>query len=348
MGEGLWYNLKNSGRETGSLLYYNRKAKEECMLNFHKITLEDREAMTAAYRTANVPSAKYSFAGDFIWQGVYDAEVAYGDGMIFVKYQSKDMPLPVYRCPVGTGNLAAAVETLHQYTREAGIPLLLGSVFEEQKAALAAAFGERMVFAEDRDMEDYLYDREALATLAGKKYHGKRNHIARFTDKPWRYETMTPASIPACFAMHWEWCRGNNGCRGSEGEWEDTCASMKALQYFEELGLTGGILYQEERLVAYTIGEPVPGGAFAVHFEKAFPEVQGAYPMINQQFVLHETEGFRYINREEDAGDEGLRKAKLSYHPAALLVQYMGRFAEDGPVEGWPEPVTATAEAAEA
>ncbi len=96
----------------------------------------------------------------------------------------------------------------------------------------------------------------------------------------------------------------------------------EALMCFEELGLTGGLLRKDGEVIAFTLGEPLSDDTFVVHFEKAFPEIQGAYTMINQQFVLAECQNYKYINREEDTGDEGLRKAKLSYHPVILLSKY--------------------------
>ena len=99
----------------------------------------------------------------------------------------------------------------------------------------------------------------------------------------------------------------------------------EALMYFEELGLTGGVLRLSGQVIAFTLGEPLSDDTFVVHFEKAFPEIQGAYPMINQQFVLAECQDYQYVNREEDTGDEGLRKAKLSYKPVILLDKYTAK-----------------------
>ena len=97
------------------------------------------------------------------------------------------------------------------------------------------------------------------------------------------------------------------------------CVALNALRLLEELGLSGGLLRVEGEVVAFTIGEPLNQDTFVVHIEKAFAEIQGAYPMINQQFVEHEAQNYLYVNREEDTGSEGLRKAKLSYRPAFLV-----------------------------
>ena len=99
----------------------------------------------------------------------------------------------------------------------------------------------------------------------------------------------------------------------------------QAMKYFDELHLEGGILRKAGEIVAFTIGERLNSDTYVVHFEKAFPEIQGAYPMINQQFVMHNCQEYSYVNREDDAGDEGLRKAKLSYYPDILLKNYTAR-----------------------
>ena len=97
------------------------------------------------------------------------------------------------------------------------------------------------------------------------------------------------------------------------------CVTLNSLRLYKELGLKGGVLKADGKIVAFTVGEPVSDDTFVVHIEKAFAEVDGAYPMINQQFVQHECMEYEYVNREEDTGAEGLRKAKLSYRPVFLV-----------------------------
>ena len=97
------------------------------------------------------------------------------------------------------------------------------------------------------------------------------------------------------------------------------CVTLNSLRLFKELKLTGGVLRIGGEVVAFTIGEPVKADTFVVHIEKAYADIQGAYPMINQQFVLNECGDYQYINREDDTGAEGLRKAKLSYRPVFFV-----------------------------
>ncbi len=117
-------------------------------------------------------------------------------------------------------------------------------------------------------------------------------------------------------ALRW---RNDNGCNEDLEKNAEMCVTLNALRLFEELGLTGGVLRVDGEIVAFTIGEPVCSDTFVVHIEKAYAEIPGAYNMINQQFVEHECMDYTYVNREEDTGAEGLRRAKLSYRPVFLV-----------------------------
>lgn len=291
------------------------------MLDFHPISLQDRDWITAYYQKRDCPAAQYTFAASYIWGTDYQVQVSEEDGYFFMRYLGGENSHPSYRCPLGFGGpegLQSAVEKLKAPCREQGEKLLLHNVPNEERDMLLSIYGDRLKIEDSRDDYEYLYDRETLATLPGKKFHGKRGHIKRFLETDWRYEPLTPALLSDVLLMHGEWCKLND-CGKNPELCREGKAVREALKHFEYLGLKGGLLYQDDRIVAYTIGEPTGGGGFAVHFEKAYSDVNGAYPAINQLFVQRETEGFSLINREEDTGSEGLRKAKLSYHPVKLL-----------------------------
>lgn len=292
------------------------------MLQFHPIFLKDQDWITPYYQKRDCPAAQYTFASSFIWSVGYQVGVCEDEGYFFLRYEGGDSGHIGYRCPLGFDGdegLRRAVEKLMAYCRAEGeSSLLLHNVPPEETAALHRIFGDRLISHESRDDYEYLYDRQALAELKGSKYHGKRGHIKQFLATDWRYETLTPERIPDVLLMHSEWCRLND-CGKNPELCREGMAVREALDHFTELGLRGGLLYQDGRVVAYTIGEPAGGGAFAVHFEKAYGDVQGAYPAINQLFVQREMADFSLVNREEDTGSEGLRKAKLSYHPVSLL-----------------------------
>lgn len=286
------------------------------MLNFRPISFEDKDWISSYYKQRNCPAAQYTFAATFIWSAGYPVDVCEDDGYFFMRYTGR-----TYQCPIGFGReegLKNALKKLEDHCRQNGGQLLLHNVPEEEREMLLRIYGDRAVLRDSRDEYEYIYDRQALADLPGKKYHGKKGHIRRFMETDWRYEPLTAGNIPDALLMHSGWCKLNDCGRNPELCCEGK-AVRRAMQYFEELGLKGALLYQDDEPVAYTVGEPTGSDTFAVHFEKAYSFVQGAYPAINQMFVQHEMGGYAFVNREEDTGDEGLRKAKLSYKPVKLL-----------------------------
>jgi hypothetical protein len=183
-------------------------------------------------------------------------------------------------------------------------------------------------FEESRDDADYVYLTERLSTLSGKKLQPKRNHISRFKDNPdWRYEDISEENIEDCLIMSKDWCEKYN-CEDSQDLDDEYCAVRQALQHYFTLGFDGGLIRREGKVVAFTIGEPLNNSAYVVHIEKAYHDIQGAYPLINQEFVLRNCQDYTYVNREEDTGDLGLRQAKLSYGPDILLTKYTATLKE--------------------
>lgn len=129
---------------------------------------------------------------------------------------------------------------------------------------------------------------------------------------------MSKDNLEECFQMALKW-REENDCENDDEKRGEMCVALNSLRLFEELHLTGGVLRIDGKVVAFTIGEPICEDTYVVHIEKAYADVQGAYTMINQQFVEHECMNYKYVNREDDTGAEGLRKAKLSYRPVLMV-----------------------------
>ena len=214
-----------------------------------------------------------------------------------------------------------ALEEMMEYSKAKGRPFLMYNVTPEYFAQLEEWYPGRFQIKYDRDSADYVYESEKLATLSGKKLHGKRNHINKFKslfEDRWSYESMTKDNLEECFQMALKW-RAENDCEDDDEKRGEMCVALNSLRLFEELHLTGGVLRIDGKVVAFTIGEPICEDTYVVHIEKAYADVQGAYTMINQQFVEHECMNYKYVNREDDTGAEGLRKAKLSYRPAFMV-----------------------------
>lgn len=288
------------------------------LLNFKPITIEDREWAIPLLKASDFQGSEYSFTGNYIWGVQYNINVCRFQDRYMV-YSGKHHPSFLF--PAGSSDLTEAVEALLQYCRESDVPFRMHGICESAKAELENAFPGRFRFEEDRNNFDYIYTSESLISLSGKKLHGKRNHINQFKLNDWSFEQITPETREECLEMNAKWCAAN-GCSEDASKQKEVCAVRKAFRHYDVLGLVGGILRVDGEIVGYTLGEPLNSDTFVVHIEKAFSEVRGAYPTINNQFVSHCASNFTYVNREEDMGLEGLRKAKLSYQPEILLTKY--------------------------
>lgn len=234
--------------------------------------------------------------------------------------------------PVGNGDLKKVLEDMIEDAGQEGERFCMLGVCAGMRADLEAIMPGKFHFEADRDYADYLYLRTDLSTLAGKKFQAKRNHLNKFR-RTYNYEyvPLTPDRIRECLDLEAEWCKVNN-CDQHEGTGNERRALIYALHNFEALSLTGGILHVDGKIVAFTFGMPINQDTFGVHVEKADTSIDGAYAMINYEFANHIPEQYIYVNREEDLGIEGLRKAKLSYQPTIILEKYMACLNET-PVE---------------
>lgn len=289
------------------------------MIDFKEITLEDKAWMTQKFTEDNRMGCENSFANNLIWSAIYKVQTAVVSDCCVIRFTADGEVC--YSFPIGSGNKAAAIEKLLAQAAEEKRPLRFLNILKQDKEFLEEHFANHFRMEEKRDDFDYVYTTEKLTTLAGRKLHGKRNHIARFKDNEWSYEPMTEENKQECYAMNLKWC-DRRACKWNSAMSDEQCALHKAVEYFTPLGLEGGVLRVAGEIVAFTIGEPLNSDTYVVHFEKAFPDMQGAYPMINQQFVQNNCQNYTYVNREEDTGDEGLRKAKSSYYPDILLEKY--------------------------
>ncbi len=287
------------------------------MLEFKEISLQDKQWMQEYFNKSQFGGCEYSFTTSFIWAKNYGLEVAQSDGMMVIF--SKTFKSFLYPC--GDGDLKAVVEKMIEYADQNGFEFCMHSVLKPGVDRLQQLFPDKFNFEQTRDYFDYIYDAQSLITLAGKKLHSKRNHVNRFKENNWRYERINRENIDLCTAMNNEWCKQNN-CESDDGKKTEACAVRRCIKNFFDLDLDGGVLYVDDKVVAFTIGEKLNDDTYLVHIEKAFADIQGAYPMINQQFASDVAVDCKYINREDDSGQEGLRKAKLSYRPEILLEKH--------------------------
>ena len=285
---------------------------------FKRAELEDQEIISHYFEHHTSRSCERTFANVYLWSRQYPVKWAIIKNALVFK--SEDENHVSFAYPAGAPeDVKNALEEMMEYSKAKGRPFLMYNVTPEYFAQLEEWYPGRFQIEYDRDSADYVYESEKLATLSGKKLHGKRNHINKFKQlyPDWSYESLRDENVEACFQMALKW-RNSNGCNDDPEKNAEMCVSLNSLRLYKELGFKGGVLRNGEKIVAFTVGEELCKDTFVVHIEKAFADVQGAYPMINQQFVEHECMDYTYVNREDDAGEEGLRKAKLSYRPAFL------------------------------
>lgn len=279
--------------------------------------------MTACLKAGHRGSLEYSFTSNFLWREVYKLHVArYGDYAIVMS----DPDDPTFIFPLGAGPLLPVLQALFDYTKERGVPLYFNTLLEEDKARLEALFPGQFEVSEIRDAFDYIYETQRLANLPGKKLASKRNNINKFMmeNRDWTFETITRDNIADAHAMSLEWCK-RAGCTGNQSLFEESCAVEQAFEHFFDLKLEGGLLRIAGKAVAFSMGDALNEDVYLAHIEKAFDDIPGLYQMINQQFVQRFAMDYKFVNREDDTGDEGLRRAKMSYDPVYLVAKYTAR-----------------------
>jgi len=224
---------------------------------------------------------------------------------------------PYFLEPVGENKLDETVN----------LGLTLVSRWSRLSEKFLGKLAGQYIINEDRDNFDYVYLTQELAELSGKKYDGKRNWIKRF-EKQFKYElsAINQNDLPGCLELIREWGRGSADRERQEGEDNHTGAAVRAM---EEALLNFGLfsfstlaVLIDGRVEGFCLGEKLNPETAVVHIEVASREFPGLYQFLNRECARRAWQQFRYINREQDAGLPGLRRAKLSYHPHHLVKKY--------------------------
>lgn len=262
-------------------------------------------------------SCELAFASLFAWRGSRMMHVLEtDDGIILLT--KKERCLCIFGPLLGNVGLAEAFACVENDT---GMPVRACERLPEATISNLDITGVELV--EDRDYFDYVYRREDLAELNGRKYHAKRNLIAQcMATYDCTYETFSPALIPEIRDMQERWC-AEHSCKATVGLCNEYKAIIELLDHAAHLNLSGGTIRIGGRIEAYTLGSALNDRTFAVHVEKAMSRYKGLYQVINQQFCRHELKAYEFVNREQDVGSPGLRKAKESYFPDHFIKKYV-------------------------
>ncbi len=296
------------------------------MLDFKKPELSDMSWVNSCLSHANSLNCEYTFGNVFCWVDSYSIQIAHYKDFFICRWDIT--PEVAYSVPLGEGDFTDAVNQIIEDAKNLGAKPRIYGITEGYMLMLQEAFLGKFTYEFDMGINDYIYSVPKMISLSGKKYHGKRNHISNFkkNNPDWCFEKIDENNISDCLKMHEEWLK-ENGSENDEDFIEEFNAVKIAFNHFDELGFVGGLIRTNSKVVAYCLGEPqMNGKCFVTHFEKAFSTVQGAYPIINQEFSKNCLSEYEYVNREEDLGLEGLRRAKQSYYPEIILEKCVAHY----------------------
>lgn len=294
-------------------------------MKFKNIDIESRNIINKYLTKENRISCAYCFTDIFIWKDKYHTQYCIEDDCLYLRQYDDESDLYYYYIPMNSKNLQDGINSIIIDSIENKYKFCFGNIEEKYinifKEEYKDIFSVKLV----RDFSDYIYNASDLINLSGKKFHKKKNLFNKFMreyEGRYEYRNITSKDINDILAFNKIWCE-KNVSKDSDDMAAETRAITLALKNFEKLELKGGMLLVDGKIIAYTLGSKNNDDTFVVQIEKALVEYSGAYQVINNLFAKNNLEGYKYINREEDLGLEGLRKAKLSYNPVIIEDYYM-------------------------
>ena len=299
------------------------------MLEFQKLCPDDRERFSQYFKNVPEKGCEYSVVNLMAWGR---QRVHFGGE--FLTIFSQFDRVSVYPFPVGHGDIKAALNAILADAHHRGIPCRLTSMTKEECETLERLYPGRFCFHADREGFDYVYRIEDLATLKGKRYQSKRNFVNRFRIARPDCETvpLTADNLHLAQELAEKWFSQRQERDVGTNFHMEQVALRRVFSCWEALGMEGLVLLDGGEPIAMTVGSRLSEDTFDIHFEKALDMTDGSYAAINQAFAAYLQAKFpelKFLNREDDMGLEGLRKAKLSYHPDHLVEKYWARFWED-------------------
>lgn len=287
--------------------------------DFRPIEIQHKEVFNRFFLQDPPDTSELTFTNLFIWRHHYNPIWLQWENCLLIILKPEGIS-PFCLPPVGSGNKVEALDILCEQLKHITPELKVCRVSEK--------FVEKYVDHDrydsffDRDNSDYIYRSLDLIRLSGRKYHKKKNLLNRFLKNfSFNYLQIDMEVVECLLDMQEQWCRLKD-CADKPDLLAEDSAIYQALTHFEELDYQGGAIEINSTIEAFSLGEPLNADTAVIHFEKANPDIPGLYNAINQLFCSNEWSDIEYINREQDMGIEGLRKAKESYNPHHMVNKY--------------------------
>ena len=290
---------------------------------FKDIEIDCKNILDKYFDLVDYEACEYCFTTLYMWKDLYNTKYYVEDDFAIVagEYENKGfIILPLAK----KENMNKAFDFIIKNFESQNKQIHLKAINKEVVEYLQSVYGDRFEYIEERNNFDYIYDGESLRTLAGRKNQKKRNHLNSFVKEYGdrvEYKKLEEADFDECINLLKEWSKDKDESIELDSEFKAIKRIFKNYKKLKDTLKISGI-YIDSKLEAFSIGEMLNDNMAVIHVEKANADIRGLYPYINQQFLLNEFSDVEFVNREEDLGIEGLRKAKLSYHPVKFAEKY--------------------------
>jgi len=294
------------------------------MLKFKQLKLDDIKSTKDYFLFSNNKACDNTVGGTFMWRDYFNAAYAMFNNTLILKVNIKyHGGMTAFTMPLGK-DVGGSIMEIEKYCREMKIPLIFCTVTKEEIQIIKRVFRYRNVMLyQETNWSDYLYNASDLVTLAGRKYSGQRNHLNRFfkTYDSFSFEVISEENLKEVRDFYTGFCSVTN--KTSDVFAEEQAKTFEVLDNYDIYGLFGAFVRVEGAIAAFSIGE-ICNDVLYVHIEKADTRYKGIYQIINNEFAKHyASDNINFINREEDVGDEGLRRSKESYHPCEIIDKFI-------------------------
>lgn len=288
------------------------------------LDIEHKPAIDALCADLKPQTSELAFTNLYIWRHAYAARITRLDDVVCILSLRPDPEDSFLLPPLGEHASVEHVRECLRWMAEQGHDPRLARIDRRQIERLGIT-GNEFEVTEDRDNWDYVYRVADLIALEGDGYADKRRHVERFAKRfKFEYREITADLVPGCQWLQELWCDEKH-CDLHSSLRAEARAINEVLENLEELDVTGGAILVNDRVQAFSLGEPLNDDTVVIHIEKASPDLHGAFQVINQQFLVHAWSGWEYVNREQDLGIPGLRQAKESYQPHHMVEKYVVR-----------------------